>query len=142
MTRQEFIDTVTSWQQLIDFCYEYDCDICEDIVASGDLRDCIADDFENFARDYSWVDIRDWLNRIDDNAWFYRRDGSFEYEPVDNDFGQYKSDVVDWCDADASVFDDEYDDDEEECGDDEETDEFSIAESEYTIDTLLDFNNQ
>lgn len=142
MTRQEFVDGVTSWQELIDFCYEYDCGVCMDIVASDDLRDCIAEDFENFARDYSWADIRDWLNEIDEDAWFYCRSGSFEYEPVDDAFEQYKRDVLYWCDEDASIFDDEFDDTDDGYEDDEAHDEFSIEESEYTIDTLLDLNNQ
>lgn len=135
MTRQDFIDSVTSWQALLDFCYEYDCNVCEDIVAGSDLRDCIAEYFENFARDYSWVDIRDWLNRIDEDADYYYRDGSFEYSSVDADFEDYKSDVLDWCDEDATIFHEEDDSDEYE---DEESDEdLSIDESDFTIDELL-----
>ena len=40
---------------------------------------------------------------------FYYRDGSFDYTSVDGDFASYKHDVLDWCDEDASVFDEDED---------------------------------
>lgn len=109
MTRQEFIQNVTTWRELLNFCWEYDCNVCENIIPHDELRDYIAEDFRQYAYEYSWVDIRDWLNNIDNNASFYYRDGSFDYTSVDDDFASYKQDVLDWCDEDASVFDEDED---------------------------------
>lgn len=120
MTRQDFIDNITYWWELIDFCNENDCDICEDIVESEDLQEHISDDFDNFSREYDWTDIRVWLNDIDDSASYYCREGSFEYTPVDNTFDEYKSDVLAWCD-DNDIFDEDEDEevDDDECADPE-----------------------
>lgn len=109
MTRQEFIQNITTWRELLNFCWEYDCNVCENIIPHDELRDYIAEDFSQYAYEYSWVDIRDWLNSIDNNASFYYRDGSFDYTSVDDDFASYKQDVLDWCDEDASVFDEDED---------------------------------
>lgn len=107
MTRQEFIQNVTTWRELLNFCWEYDCNVCENIIPHDGLCDYISEDFSQYAYEYSWVDIRDWLNSIDNNASFYYRDGSFDYTSVDDDFASYKQDVLDWCDEDTSVFDDD-----------------------------------
>ena len=111
MTRQEFIDSVRTWSDLLSFCYDYDCNVCENIISHGELAEYIADDFANFSHDYRWIDIRDWLNSIDDNAGYYYRDGSFDYTSVDGDFQDYKDDVLSWCDEDASIFDEDDEDD-------------------------------
>ena len=36
MTRNEFIDNITEWCELKDFCNDFDCDICEDIYDDDD----------------------------------------------------------------------------------------------------------
>ena len=39
MTRNEFIDNITEWYELKDFCNDFDCDICEDIYDDDDYAD-------------------------------------------------------------------------------------------------------
>ena len=111
MTRGEFIEQITSWSELLSFCYDYDCDVCADIISHDSLAEYIADDFRTFADRYSWTDIRGWLNDIDDDADYYYRNGSFEYESVDDDFDSYKDDVLSWGDDDG-IWDPEDEDEE------------------------------
>lgn len=118
MTRGEFIEQITSWSELLSFCYDYDCEVCADIISHDSLAEYIADDFRTFADRYSWTDIRGWLNDIDDDADYYYRSGSFEYESVDDDFDSYKDDVLSWGDDDGiwdpEDEDEEFDDDGED----------------------------
>lgn len=111
MTRQEFIEGVTTWGELLDFCYDNDSDICEDIVSSDTMDDEIEIDLREEVGNRSWHDIRDLLCAIDTDYDFFRRDGVFDYYPLDNhgDFDEYKDTVLEWMDDNAY-----WDDDEEE----------------------------
>ena len=46
MTRNEFIDNITEWYELKDFCSDFDCDVCEDIYDDeafiSSAPDCVA----------------------------------------------------------------------------------------------------
>lgn len=99
MTRQDFIDGITTWAELLDFCDNEDCDICYDIVSNEAMCEEIDEDLVEEARRRSWQDVRDLLNDIDTDYDYYRRDGSLEYIPMeDNDFDTYKDDVIEWMD--------------------------------------------
>lgn len=143
MTRQEFIDNIDFWYELIDFCDEEGCDICEYIVDADDLEDRIRDDFSNYGSEYPWTDIRYWLNNIVEGHNYYVCNGSFEYEYLDaEDFERYKNDVLSWMDNNDR-WDEEDDDDwvEEEAateepmaGDEEEED---ILEEDISVSDLF-----
>ena len=112
MTRGEFVEQITSWPELLEFCYDNDCSVCEDIIPHERLAGNIAEDFTDYGDEYDWTDIRRWINDIDDDADYYYRSGSFEYESVDNQFDTYKDDVLEWGDdVDIWDFEDEDDDD-------------------------------
>lgn len=65
MTRQEFIDDVTSWSELIDFCYDQDCDICEDIYSEEAKDDHFNNDLVEMARNANdWEELLETLNDI------------------------------------------------------------------------------
>lgn len=106
MTRQEFINDVTSFDELLDFCYENDCDVCEDIVSSETMDEYIWDEIRDW--DGSWEDLADALNGISQGYDWYRRDGSLDYVYMDDrDFDSYKQDVLDWADNWEGIFDEE-----------------------------------
>ncbi len=99
MTRQEFIDEVTTWADLLDFCNNEDCDICMDIIDCDTMDEMVEEDLRNAVGGYSWQGIRDLLNDVNDEYAYYRNGGSFNYEPVEeSDFDDYKDDVLDWMD--------------------------------------------
>ena len=134
MTRTEFIDDIQCWDDLLDFCSGYDCNVCADIIPYNSLNSNLGEDFTMCGDEYDWDDIRDWLNNIDDNANYYYRNGCFEYESVDDQFESYKDDVLEWGDE-GDIWDPEQEHDDD--GDDEGTetwfDPFGIDDEEAAV---------
>lgn len=115
MTRQDFIDGITTWSDLLDFCYNEDCDICEGIVSNDTMCEEIDDDLREATQYRSWQDVRDLLNDIDTDYDYYRRESSLEYVPMDDDdFDSYKEDVIEWMDNGGYWEDDEEDEEYDE----------------------------
>lgn len=110
MTRNEFLNDVTTWQELVDFCSDVDCDILCDFVFDDEYNDAIEEDLSNALRDdYSWRSIRDMLYDLPEDYNQYMHDDILEFRGLDDDdFDDYKEDVLDWCD-DRDVWDDEED---------------------------------
>lgn len=120
MTRSEFVETVTTFYDLVNIDREYGCGVCDDLVLGEDLDNEIDYDFRNV--DYSWTDIRDWLNDIEEGYECYKRNGSFEYEYLtDGDFEDYKEELLRY------MCDEGYIDDEEEDEEDDEEEVYYIA---------------
>lgn len=68
MTRNEFIDNITEWYELKDFCSDFDCDVCED-----------NDDFEDYKEQaLEWGD--------DYGVWEDEEEEDEEYADADDDF--------------------------------------------------------
>lgn len=123
MTRDEFLDGINYFSELIDFCQEYGCDYCDDALDEDARDEEIKYELEEYGSDYSWQDIRDYLYDIPTGYDYYRRNGIFDYEGLDDtDFESYKDDVYDWA-----VDNDCFDDDEEEEGEYEEYDEYAFS---------------
>lgn len=117
MTRSEFIDNITEWYELKDFCNDFDCDVCEDIYDDDDYDDYVEDDVRDAVGECSWREIRDLLCDLPSGYDYYRRNGNLDYDGMDNDdFEEYKEQALEWGD-DYGVWDEE---DEEF----EETDDF------------------
>ena len=68
MTRQEFIDDVTTWGELLNFCSYEDCDLCEDIVDPGYVDEYVNDSLGAWARDNDWRSLLGSLNNVADNS--------------------------------------------------------------------------
>lgn len=133
MTRQDFIDGVTTWGELLDFCYNEDCDICEDIVDNDTMSEEIDEELYEVARERSWRDVRDLLNEINTDYDYYRRDGGLSYIPLDDsDFDDYKDDVIEWMDNNGYWEDDE--EDEEYDGPFQYDGDFAPDDTEYEED--------
>lgn len=98
MTRDEFLDGINYFSELIDFCQEYGCDYCDDALDEDARDEEIKYELEEYGSDYSWQDIRDYLYDIPTGYDYYRRNGIFDYEGLDDtDFESYKDDVYDWA---------------------------------------------
>ena len=99
MTRNEFIDNITEWYELKDFCSDFDCDVCEDIYDDDDYDDIVEEDIRDAIADYGWRDIRDFLGNLPSGYYYYRRNSAFDYDGLDDDdFEDYKEDVLEWGD--------------------------------------------
>ena len=51
MTRNDFLNNVTEWWELLDFCSDEGCYICEDIIDSDQLDEYVEEDIRQ-ARPY------------------------------------------------------------------------------------------
>lgn len=155
MTRREFEENVNDWESLIEYASEIECDACDELVLGSDLSGRIGDDFHDYAYDYDWTDIKDWLNRIQDGSECYEREGSFEYCSLDNDdFDRYKDDVAEYADRyDYWDYDEEEEEDDEfeeddECEDeddfldDDEEDDAEVPEEDFSVSALFTFCNE
>lgn len=114
MTRSEFLDNITEWYELKDFCNDFDCDVCEDIYDDDDYDDCVEEDIRDAIANYGWRDIRDFLGNLPGGYDYYRRNSTLDYDGLgDDDFEDYKEDVLEWGD-DCGVWEDEEESVEEE----------------------------
>lgn len=116
MTRQEFVENVTSFGELIDFCQEEQIDTCDDIYDAEYINDII---LENIREMCDWEQIRDFISGIPAGCDYYREDGYGGYEDAGYYFEDYKHDVLRYMDDTAS-WDEEDEDDNPE---DEDADE-------------------
>lgn len=142
MTRRDFLDNITTWWELIDFCRDEECDICDDIVDEDGRDEEVEEDLADNIRNTSWKDILHWLNDIPTGGEYYRRDGMFDYVEMDNygDFDEYKDEVLEWMD-DGNYWDDDEEEDEDEGEEELEDspfDEESEADAEDDEEDLFD----
>lgn len=126
MTRQDFIENVTEWWELLDVCRDEDCDICEDIYSDEDKDNRINDDLPYLAREYNWWTLRDILDDIPSGDGYYCEDTTDWRELDDEDFENYKADVLHWMD-DGGYWEDEEDE--------EEYEEYEVEENPPVNDT-------
>lgn len=129
MTREEFIEDVRSWNDLLQFCYDENCYCCEDVYDEGAKDDYFNNDIVDMAR--SANDWRDLYRRLEDIPtgcdYYIRNDDYDEWRGADDDdFDNYKSDVLSWGD-DREVWDE--DDEEDEWEEDALEEEYEVDEA-------------
>lgn len=115
MTREEFIENVGCWSELIDFCYDEGCNYCDDVYTEDSKDEYFNDIMVDMARDANdWRDLLQQLDGIPSGDDYYIRDEYGEWRCADNeDFYEYKDDVLQWAD-DRNVWDEDEDDDVDE----------------------------
>lgn len=130
MTRAEFIDTVNRWSELIEFCSDEECDICDDIYSDDERDDYINQRLCDIASDSDdWRSLRDELYDIITGYDYYLYESwTSWYGLTDNDFADYKQRVLEWMD-DEDWWDDE---------DDEEYYEDEFFDDDYDEDWFED----
>lgn len=134
MTRNEFIESITDWWELKEFCSDNDCCVCEDVISEDEYDDNVSDDISDEVRNYGWTEIRDFLYDLPSGYDYYRINGTFNYDGLNqNDFEDYKEDVLEWGD-DCGIWDEEEPEGEDDNEDTDESDWFS-AEHEQVDDT-------
>lgn len=100
MTRQQFIDDVNYWWELIDFCNDNGCSYCDDVY-SEEIRDehineCLVDMARNAD---SWLSLLDTLGNITIGYDYYKCTDYGDWEGLDDyEFRDYKDDVLEWGD--------------------------------------------
>lgn len=112
MTRQEFIDTVDNFDSLMDFARESEFEF-DDIYTEEAYDDCINEELSNTGG--HWTDIRDWLNSLPTDGYFYTHDYNGDWEGRNEyDIEDLKNDFLDWADNRGDIFEPEEEEEEEE----------------------------
>ena len=143
MTRAEFLNNITVWEELKDFCRDWECEYCDDIFDEYDRDREINEDIDEYCGDYGWDELRDFLNGIPTGYDYYRRNSAFDWDGADDDmFESYKYDVCEWADN-GGVWDDnsEEEDDlfefEEDDSFTEDPDESPIEDEDFSVGDLI-----
>ena len=137
MTRQQFIEEVNNWYDLIDFCNDNNlddlCDVYDDETASELIDEALAEEIQY----RSWRDIRDMLGSIDDGYDFYLARGGLAFEGLsDWDLDNYKDDVMTSAEN-AGVFDPDEEEEEIEELTDEEAAEPQVEEEAFGLSDFV-----
>lgn len=124
MTRREFVEDVTTFWELIEFCQNEGIAVCDDIMDADYADDVLNEKLREFD---DWKDAVEYLRDIPQGCEYYCVDGYGNYEDADGMFDDYKEDVLDVMDDldrwDEDDEDDEEDDEEDECPETEAVDE-------------------
>ncbi len=117
MTRDEFIEEVTTFWDLVSFCNENSLEhIVEDIRDGEDYDEYLNENFVDLIRCEGWREARDGMCNIDNDGydWYRVDDYDGEWYSLDDDYdlGEYKDMVLDEMD-DADAWDEPEDEDEE-----------------------------
>lgn len=112
MTRDEFMENVTTFGELKNFCYDWDCDMLDDVYDGDEMDECINECLVDWASNDTWQELYDRLGDIPSGYDWYRNDDYDGWVGLDDyDFGQYKQEVLEWMDNN-----DQWEDDEEDEG--------------------------
>lgn len=139
MRRQDFIDDITTWSELIEFCNDEDCDICGDIYSEYEKDEYIDGYLVDLARNNTWQELYDFLESIPTGDGYYYRDDYGDWHEVDDYiFDERKDRVLEWMD-DGDWWDEE---DEEECEEpinviEEVEEDLTPVESDVPLDDLF-----
>lgn len=135
MTRSEFIDNVTEFSELIDFCRDEGCDELEDVYSDDGMDEYIDEELVDMARNCDgWRSLLDTLSGITTGYDYYYRDEYGDWVGLgDSDFDDYKNDVLDWMDSNDYWDDEEDEDDEEEYFESDDSD-YSSDDDEHVIE--------
>lgn len=147
MNRQEFIDTVTTWGELVSFCTDEGIDFCDDIYSDDDLDSYIDAHLNELCDDECWQDVRDILYDIPQGYDYYQR---VEYTYMeftglsdeDDEFRVRKDDILEYMDTNGlwDDTDDEDNDDEEVVSADEFESDSSVSLGDFFASTVEAFD--
>lgn len=142
MTRNEFLDDITTFGDLKSFCYDEECNILEDVYDEDERDEQINNCLMDWAREDSWGELYRRLDSIPTGYEWYCYNEYGEWFPLDDgDFETYKRDVLEWAD-DNEIWDADEDDDEDydvfEDGEpDESDDEPAIEDEDFSVGDLI-----
>lgn len=116
MTRQEFIDNVVSWPELLEFCSDNECGECDNVYDADQRDESIDRNLVSMARGAEgWSDLYHILDDIPVGYDYYEDTDADGWRGLDDydDFQRYKEYVAEWMDN-GEYWDDEYEEDDEE----------------------------
>lgn len=141
MTRAEFVDSVTTWWELRDFCDDIQCDIMDGFMDSDSRDEYIDESLVDMARTNTWREMLDALRDYDNESGYeyYVYDEYYgSYRGVsDDEFEDFKQRVLEYADQN-----DEWEPEEEEEEPEEETvftedNSVPVPEEDCTFDDMF-----
>jgi hypothetical protein len=131
MTRDEFVETITTWDDLIVFCSENELAACDDICTETDMDYDIDTSIEEYIQGHFWYSLLEFLEDIERGYDWYVKAGFLEFYPAANeDFERRKALAIDQMDG---HWDEDYHD--ELVEDIDETYE-STGEEQFDVESL------
>lgn len=107
MTRAEYDEQITTWEELIDFCSDNGLDTCDDIYYYEQIDDLIYETLRADGIKYVYYLLRD-IDDFDEEYFLYSNGELVNLN--DEDFEEYKSDAADeFGDFDEEEYEEEYD---------------------------------
>lgn len=137
--RLDFINNVTDWRDIIEFCVNNDLDFHTNIYNNDELNDYIEDNLEELARDYYWTEVLDVLQNIPQGLDFYikEEDSFMEFSPArQSDFDLIKNEILEYMDDING-----WDEDEQEPDVSEESNQESENQEEFNINTDISIDD-
>ncbi len=125
MTRQQFLEEIDGWGELINFCYEEGCDLCDNIYDEDGKDSFYNDLLVDMASDADgWQDLFRDLSNIPEGDDYYILDGySGDMRIADyDDFQEIKNQVLEWGN-DGEIWVEDCDEHPEELAEEEINDE-------------------
>lgn len=142
MTRNEFLDTVNDWYELIEFCNDVGCSYCDDVYSEESMNDDINERLTDWAQECTWQELYSRLDDIPSGYDYYRCNDYGDWESLDDsDFDDYKDDVLEWMDNNGYWDEDDDDFEDEDVFDEEEStaecDEESVEDEDFSAAELI-----
>lgn len=107
MTRAEYDEQITTWEELTDFCSDNGLDPCDDIYYYEQIDDLIYETLRADGIKYVYYLLRD-IDDFDEEYFLYSNGELVNLN--DDDFEEYKSDAADeFGDFDEEEYEEEYD---------------------------------
>lgn len=107
MTRAEYDEQITTWEELTDFCSDNGLDTCDDIYYYEQIDDLIYETLRADGIKYVYYLLRD-IDDFDEEYFLYSNGELVNLN--DDDFEEYKSDAADeFGDFDKEEYEEEYD---------------------------------
>lgn len=145
MTRDEFINEVTTFDDLVCFCNTNGLEHIVEYIRDGeDYENYLDELFRDMIYDYGWREARDQMNNVDNDGydWYETSYGDWVSINEDDNLDEYKDQVIEAMDRDEAWDEPEEPDQEPEPEEEEEDDEYlDICPQEIDADGLMAENS-
>lgn len=145
MTRDEFINEVTTFDDLVCFCNTNGLEHIVEYIRDGeDYENYLDELFRDMIYDYGWREARDQMNNVDNDGydWYETSYGDWVNINEDDNLDEYKDQVIEAMDRDEAWDEPEEPDREPEPEEEEEDDEYlDICPQEIDADGLMAENS-
>jgi len=112
MTRSYFVENITTWRELLEFCSDNDLGTCRDIMTEDERDEDVDNSISEYVSQNGWRVLLEVLDNIP-CGYYFRKTGDLQYDSLDDDdFENYKDDVLYDADYDE-IWDEEAEEEEE-----------------------------